>query len=72
MQADYDVWRSHFGETSAAPPSTLLRGLVHYVTSFSASALGSGASVPEPSGVLLVGIGLAAALAGGRNRNSSR
>src|SRR6185312_4609006 len=43
--ADYTTWRAHFGETTVTPPSTLQRGLVHYVTSFSGSGLG-GASVP--------------------------
>ena len=55
-QADYDIWRQHFGEASSAAPSLLRRGLVHYVTSF--SGLGSGAAVPEPSSVILVGLGI--------------
>ncbi len=69
-QADYDVWRTHFGQTSSLPPSTLMRGLVHYVTSFSGTGLGSDNAVPEPSGILLVGIGFTA-LAVRRKRTNS-
>jgi len=64
--SDYGVWRAHFGETTFIPASTLTRGLVHYVTSFSGAGVGS-YGVPEPTSVILVGIGIAAALAGGRN-----
>ncbi len=70
--AGYNTWRAHFGEKSTTPPSTLLRGLVHYVTSFSGSALGDGSSVPEPSCVLLVGAGLVSALAGRGQRKPPR
>ncbi|MFO0788623.1 MAG: PEP-CTERM sorting domain-containing protein [Pirellulales bacterium] len=69
-QADYTVWRAHFGEISPVAPSTLTRGLVHYVTSFSGSGVGSGSAVPEPSIVILLGMGIVAAFAGGRNRNN--
>jgi hypothetical protein len=60
--ADFDMWRAHFGEASTTPPSVLTRGLVHYVTSFSASGLGD-AAVPEPGGVILAGLGMATCLA---------
>lgn len=51
--ADYDVWRANFGNSNApSGPSTLTTGFVRYVTS------GAGASVPEPTSVFLVGIGL--------------
>jgi hypothetical protein len=61
-QADYTVWKANFGLQGTPPaPSTLTRGLVHYVTSFSGSAIGS-ATVPEPASVLLVGCGLATIL----------
>jgi hypothetical protein len=65
--ADYGVWRANFG-LSGGPigPSTLLTGFVRYVTSFSGS--GSFAAVPEPSTVILVGIGIASLVAGGRRR----
>jgi hypothetical protein len=66
--ADYDFWRSHFGNTGGGVggTSTLTRGLVSYVTSF--SGLGSGSSVPEPTVLILVGIGVAAVTVGGRWR----
>lgn len=63
-QADYAIWRTNFGQSSTVP-STQFRGLVRYVTSFS----GSAAAVPEPSSVLLVGLGASLLLAGGRRRN---
>jgi hypothetical protein len=51
---DYGVWRANFGNVSGPTgPSTLITGAVVYVTSASASA------VPEPSTVLLVGMGFA-------------
>lgn len=65
--ADYIEWRNHFGKTLTTPPSTLVRGLVHYVTAFSGAALGDG-SVPEPSCVLLVGAGLLMGLTSSRRR----
>ncbi len=59
--ADYGVWRANFGSvTGPSGPSTLVSGAVVYVTSASAAA------VPEPSTVLLVGMGLA--LVAGVNR----
>jgi hypothetical protein len=66
--ADYAFWRSHFGNTGGGVggTSTLTRGLVSYVTSF--SGLGSGSSVPEPTISILVGIGIAAMSVGGRWR----
>ena len=52
---DYGVWRANFGQTGLpSGPSTLLNGFVRYVT----SGVGSGAAVPEPTSVFLVGIGL--------------
>ena len=69
--SDYAFWRAHFGNTGGVPSgsSTLLRGPVFYVTSF--SGLGSGSSVPEPAGVILVGMGLATAVVSGRRRKAS-
>jgi hypothetical protein len=66
--ADYAFWRAHFGNTGGVPSgsSTLIRGPVFYVTSF--SGLGSGASVPEPAGVILVGIGMATLVVSGRRK----
>lgn len=49
--ADYTTWRTNFGNTASSGPSTLLSGAVLYVTSASAAA------VPEPSTILLVGLG---------------
>jgi hypothetical protein len=67
---DYAVWRQNFGQTSGPTgSSTLTRGLVHYVTSF--SGLGAGGAVPEPSGVIVVGIGIATLAAGSRRRKTS-
>jgi hypothetical protein len=66
--ADYDFWRARFGNTGGGPigPSTLVRGVVSYVTSFSGA--GSGSAVPEPSGLFLVGVGMATLAPGGRRR----
>lgn len=69
--ADFDIWRAHFGETSTAPPSVLTRGLVHYVTSFSASSFVD-ATVPEPGGIILAGLGIAACFATGAVRRRSK
>ena len=69
--ADYTFWRAHFGNTGggASGTSTLFRGPVFYVTSF--SGLGSGSSVPEPTGVVLCGIGIATLAVGSRRRTTS-
>jgi hypothetical protein len=69
--ADYAFWRSHFGNTGGGVggSSTLVRGLVTYVTSFSGP--GAGAAVPEPSSVILVGIGIATLAGGSRRRTAS-
>jgi len=69
--ADYAFWRAHFGNTGGVPSgaSTLLRGPVFYVTSF--SGLGTGSSIPEPAGVILVGMGLATFVVSGRWRQAS-
>jgi hypothetical protein len=69
--ADYTFWRAHFGNTGggATGTSTLLRGPVFYVTSF--SGLGSGATVPEPGGMILCGIGIATLAVGSRRRTNS-
>lgn len=54
-QADYDVWKTNFGYTAApSGPSLLTTGFVRYVTSFT----GAAAVVPEPTSVILVGVGL--------------
>jgi hypothetical protein len=63
-QADYDVWRANFGQTAGpTDPSTLVTGFVRYVTS------GATAAVPEPSSVVLVGVGLATLAVGCRSLN---
>jgi hypothetical protein len=69
--ADYTFWRAHFGNTGGGGigTSTLFRGPVFYVTSF--SGLGSGSSVPEPTGVILCGIGIATLAVGSRRRSTS-
>jgi hypothetical protein len=51
-----------------AGPGTLIRGFVKYVT----SGVGAGSAVPEPSSVLLVGIGLATLAVGGGRSNRNR
>jgi hypothetical protein len=61
--ADYTVWRQQFGASSVGP-STLFRGLVRYVTAFS----GGGTAVPEPTSFVLVGLGFATLIVGGRVR----
>jgi hypothetical protein len=63
-QAGYDDWVENFGETAApGGPSTLIQGFVRYV-----SGPGSGGGVPEPSTVLLVGMGLASLALSGRRK----
>jgi hypothetical protein len=62
-QGGYDLWKENFGAAAqASGPSTLVQGFVRYVTSGS----GGGGAVPEPSTVLLVGLGLASILLGGQ------
>jgi hypothetical protein len=52
--ADYDVWRANFGGTGElSGTSTLFPGFVRYITP-------AAAAVPEPTSLLLVGIGFAA------------
>lgn len=67
-QADYTAWRANFGQIGAGGTSTLLNGFVRYVT----SGVGSGAAVPEPTSVFLVGIGLSIfAVTGCRKRSDN-
>jgi hypothetical protein len=57
------------GNGNFVGPGTLVRGFVRYVTSGS----GSGSLVPEPSSIILVGMGLFASLAvGGRGVSRNR
>lgn len=52
---NYELWKQNFGAMGGTPtgPGTLVRGYVSYVTSF-----GSGSAlVPEPSAIVLFGIG---------------
>jgi len=49
---DLAVWKSNFGADLFSGPGALVTGFVRYVT-------GAAAAVPEPSSVLLVGMGLA-------------
>lgn len=51
--ADLAVWRGEFGGSGASTPGQLVRGHVRYVTSFTVAA------VPEPSAIVLVGLGVA-------------
>jgi hypothetical protein len=63
--AAYDTWRANFGATGGpSGPSTIVQGFVRYVTS------GGGSAVPEPTTVLLVGLGVAV-VAAGRRRASN-
>jgi hypothetical protein len=64
-QEDYNVWKADFGAGDGpSGPSTLVRGFVRYVTS------GAGTAVPEPSSVLLIGVGFALLAAGGRRKTN--
>jgi hypothetical protein len=64
---DYTAWRANFGATGGATgPGTLVQGFVKYVT----SGPSAGSTVPEPSAVFLVGLGLTS-FAGGGNRKRS-
>jgi hypothetical protein len=65
---DYGVWRANFGQTGGPTgPSVLTTGFVRYVTSFGA---GAGTVVPEPTSVILVGIGVGAIAVGARRRTA--
>jgi hypothetical protein len=60
---DLTIWRGEFGDSAFGGPGTLARGFVRYVT--------SGASAtPEPSSVVIAGLGLGV-LALGRGRKVS-
>ncbi len=66
---DYTVWKNNFGAAGGPTgTSTLIQGFVRYVT----SGAGAGSAVPEPSSVLLVGVGLATLVVGGRRSNRDR
>jgi hypothetical protein len=60
--ADLTLWKAQFGSSAFSGPGALVRGFVKYVG-------GAVAAVPEPSSILLVGMGLTA-LAAGRRRRS--
>lgn len=63
--SDYGQWRAAFGNVSGPTgPSTLISGGVIYVTS------ASGAAVPEPTAVLLVGMGLVLVVGLNRRKKS--
>jgi hypothetical protein len=63
-QTDYDVWRTHFGQTTGS-------GAAGYPLGASAAPLS--ALVPEPTGLVLAGFGLAAVgLVALRQRQSTR
>ena len=60
---DYNIWRANFGLSGggAAGPSTLMQGFVRYI--------GPAASaVPEPSSILLAGLGIASLVVAPRRR----
>jgi hypothetical protein len=50
---DLAIWKSEFGGAGSSGPSVLVNGFVRYVT-------GAATAVPEPSSVILVGLGLLA------------
>jgi hypothetical protein len=63
---DFGVWRSNFGKSGGpAGPSTLTPGFIRYVT----SGLASGAAVPEPTTVFLLGTGVGTLLVGTRRKS---
>ena len=66
-QEDYAFWKANFGNVGGgfSGPGTPVQGFVRYVTSGAAA----GAAVPEPSSVLLVGIGLASLTVGVRRKS---
>ncbi len=54
--ADYDQWKANFGKKGGfTGPGVLTTGFIRYVPSF--SGVGT-ALVPEPTGIILVGIGI--------------
>ena len=66
--ADYDFWRARFGNAAGpSGPSSLFRGPVFYVTAFS----GAGSAGPEPTSVILIGIGIGVLAATDRRRAAS-
>ena len=67
-QEDYAFWKANFGNVGGgfSGPGTPTQGFVRYVTSGAAA----GAAAPEPSSVLLVGIGLASLTVGVRRKSS--
>lgn len=65
IPADYDVWKANFGQTGGVTgTSSLITGFVKYVTSGGAGAT----AIPEPTSVLLVGMGLSMAAGCGRRK----
>ena len=60
--ADLAAWKSQFASGGASGPGVLQTGFVRYVT-------GAAAAVPEPSTVVLVGLGFAAVALAPRKRN---
>lgn len=62
--ADLALWKGQFGSSAFSGPGTLVRGFVKYVS-------GAVAAVPEPSSVLLVGMGLTAITAGRRRQSEN-
>ncbi len=66
--AGYNTWRANFGESGGGPTGVgrLTSGFVRYVTG------GSGAGVPEPTTLILVGAGIAGWASAGRRKTSVR
>lgn len=61
----YTDWRTNFGASGGpSGPGALVSGFVRYVT----SGVGTGAAVPEPTAVWLVGMGLASFVVGSRRK----
>jgi hypothetical protein len=48
---DYALWKAQFGDSTFSGPGVLVRGVVKYVA--------AAAAIPEPSSVILAGLGLA-------------